>query len=199
MTKKNKDVELLKLNLEHAIDHGVDFENRIIRITGAIGSPSPLDTEDSYFDFNTLDFALTRMEKEDPIKRITIRINSFGGECYEALAIIGRMKASPCEIVTEGFGAIMSAATLILMAGDIRKLSKYCISMFHEIGYGVAGQHESIKEQVLQSEKELKLWASYYESFSNKSVRFWLSKMKKKEYYPTPKQMLEFGAIDEII
>ena len=198
MTKKKSNVELEKLEREYALDHGIDFENRVIRVTGAIGTPGPMSDDGDYFDFNLCDFALTRFEK-DPDLPVTLKINSPGGECYEALAIIGRLKSSQCAIITEGYGHVMSAATLILMGGDIRKLSKYCISMFHEISYGVGGNHEDVKEHVLQSEKEMKRWAGYYEEFSKKSAKWWLGKMKKKEYYPTPKEMLEVGAVDEII
>ena len=197
-TKEASDLERLKFNLEQALDNGVDFKNRTIRITGTIGAPNPMDAGSEYFDFNLLDYALTELEAQSS-NPVTIKINSPGGEVYEALAMIGRIKSSNCEIITEGFGAVMSAATLILMAGDIRKMSKYCVPMYHEISYGVGGDHESIKEQVAQSEKELKRWASYYEEFSNKNRAFWLSKMKKKEFYPTPEQMLEYGAIDEVI
>lgn len=200
MTKKTKDSELekLKFNMEQSLDNGVDLKNRTIRVTGVIGEPSPLDFGSDYFDFNLLDYALTEMEAQSD-EPITLKINSPGGDVYDALAIIGRMKASKCEIVTEAYGHAMSAATLILMAGDIRKMSKYCVPMYHEISYGVGGDHESIKEQVAQSEKELRRWASYYEEFSNKNTKFWLTKMKKKEFYPTPEQMLDYGAIDEVI
>ena len=202
MTKMNKkttdaQVENYKIQLEQSFDNGIDFKNRIIRVTGAIGDPGPL-SGGKYFDFDIVDYALTIMEAESN-EDITIRINSGGGEVYEALAIIGRMKASKCVVNTEAFGHCMSAATLILMAGDYRKLSRYCVTMYHEIGYGVSGQHEDIKEQVAQSDNEMKKLAKYYESFSNKKSAFWLGKMKKKEYYPTPEQMLEFKAVDEII
>jgi len=195
MTKQKNDFDKLKLNREYAIDYGIDFKNRILRITGYIGNAPDLG---SYFTFDMLDFALNELEKEGA-DNITIKINSGGGEIYEALAMIGRMKSSPCNIVTEAYGHCMSAATLLLMAGDTRKLSKYCVTMYHEMGYGVSGQHEDVKEQVEQGEREMKQLASYYEDFSNKKARFWLTKMKKKEFYPTPTQMLEYGAIDEII
>ena len=78
MTKKSKnDIEAEKLKLEYALDHGIDFENRTIRVTGAIGGGSGglFGGDDEYFDFNLCDFALSEMEKRshDPI---TLKINS---------------------------------------------------------------------------------------------------------------------------
>lgn len=197
MTKKAKDSELekLKFNLEQYLDNGIDFENRVIRVTGAIGDP---EGSSDYFDFNLLDYALTTMESQssDPV---TLRIHSPGGNCYDALAIIGRIKASKCQIITEAYGHAMSAATLILMAGDVRKMSAYCVPMFHKISFGTGGDLDSIEETVAQTKKEQLRWARYYEEFSKKSATFWMGKMKKTEFYPTPEQMLDYGAIDEVI
>jgi len=190
------DKHYLDLNL----DQGIDIKNRIIRITGTIGDcSSPLSGGGEYFDFNLLEIALTKMESISPTEAITLKINSPGGIVYEALAIIGRMKVSPCPIITEGYGHVMSAATLILMAGDIRRLSRFTSTMFHAMQYGTDGDHDNIKEHVAQAEKEMKQLASYYEEFSNKPASFWTRKMKKKEYYPTAQEMLEMGAIDEVI
>lgn len=197
--KRNKiEAEYEKLRLEYLFENGVDFENRVIRISGSIGAAGCAFEEVDYFDFNFLDAALSEMERRSN-EQVTIRINSPGGEVYEALAMVGRMNASSCHIVTEGYGAVMSAATLILMGGHHRRLSHYAVVMFHEMSYGTHGKHEDVKEQVQQSEKEQKRWASYYEKFSDKNAKFWVSKMKKKEYYPLPEEMLIYGAIDELI
>lgn len=193
------ELEVEKHYFDINIDQGIDFKNRIIRITGSIGDcSSPLSGASEYFDFNLLEIALTKMEKLSN-SPITIKINSEGGLVYEALAIIGRMKASPCHIITEGYGCVMSAATLILMAGDERKLSRFTSTMFHAMQYGTDGAHDDIKEHVAQADKEMKKIASHYEEFSNQTASFWTRKIKKKEFYPTAKEMLEFGAIDEII
>jgi ATP-dependent protease ClpP protease subunit len=186
-----------KFNFENAIEYGIDFENRVIRISGSIGAPdNALDC--NYFDFNLFDTALTAMEREshDPV---TIKINSPGGELYEAFAIAGRIKESSCIILTEGFGKVMSAATIILMAGEDISISRYCTTMFHELGYGVSGQHENNKDYIKQAEKELKFIAKYYADHSNKESSFWLRKIRKKEYYPTVQELEEFGVVHHII
>jgi ATP-dependent Clp protease protease subunit len=203
MTSRKEDskLEILKHHLDTNLDHGIDFENRIIRVTGSIGDcSSPLTGGgEDYFDFNLLDIAMTKMETESTALPITIKVNSEGGLVYEAFAMIGRIKNSPCTIITEGYGCVMSAATLILMAGDIRKLSRFCCTMFHAMQYGTNGAHDDIKEHVAQAEKEMKQLAKYYEEFSTQNASFWTRKIKKKEYYPTAEEMLSHGAIDEVI
>lgn len=189
-----------KYNFETSLDHGIDFKNRIIRISGSIGDCSnPLIGATEYFDFNLLDVAMTRMEQDNSTEAITIKVNSEGGLVYEAFAMIGRIKSSPCPIITEGYGCVMSAATLILMSGDVRRLSRYCSTMFHAMQYGTNGDHADIKDHVAQADKEMKNLAKYYEEFSTQPASFWTRKIKKKEYYPTAEEMLSNGAIDEII
>lgn len=202
MTNKKEDTKLesLKHQLDTNIDHGIDFENRIIRVTGSIGDcSSPMGGSEDYFDFNLLDIAMTKMETDNPDLPITLKINSEGGLVYEAFAMIGRIKNSPCSIITEGYGCVMSAATLILMAGDHRKLSRFCCTMFHSMQYGTNGAHDDIKDHVAQADKEMKRLAKYYEEFSTETASFWTRKIKKKEYYPTAEEMLKHGAIDEVI
>ena len=70
--------------------------------------------------------------KERGEKAITIRLHSEGGSVYEALAIVGRIEKCKCQIITEGYGAIMSAATLILASGDKRRISRLAWFMVHE-------------------------------------------------------------------
>lgn len=189
-----------KYNFETSLDHGIDFKNRIIRISGSIGDCSnPLTGTTEYFDFNLLDVAMTRMEQDSSTEAITIKVNSEGGLVYEAFAMIGRIKASPCPIITEGYGCVMSAATLILMSGDVRRLSRFCSTMFHAMQYGTNGDHADIKEHVAQADKEMKNLVKYYEEFSTQPASFWTRKIKKKEYYPSAEEMLSHGAIDEII
>ena len=199
--EKKSEFEIQKYNFETSLDHGIDFENRIIRVSGSIGDcSSPLSGgSGEFFDFNLLDVAMTRMEKDSSELPITIKVNSEGGLVYEAFAMIGRIKNSPCPIITEGYGCVMSAATLILMSGDHRRLSRYCSTMFHAMQYGTNGDHADIKEHVAQAEKEMKNLTRYYEEFSTKPASFWTRKIKKKEYYPSAEEMLDHGAIDEII
>ena len=186
--KKNSEHEKEVLRLDFLYEAGIDTKNRTIRINEQIGENT----------FDRLESALSEFEREsdDPI---IVKINSLGGSVYDALAIVGRVKASPCHITTEGFGAVMSAATLILMCGDVRKMSKFCTPMFHQSSYHVGGDHENVKEEVVQMEREEKKWAKWLAEVSTKNEKFWYKIVKKKNFYPTPDQMLDYGAIDEII
>jgi ATP-dependent Clp protease protease subunit len=189
--KPNEDNEFMKekLRLEYLFENCIDLKNRIIRITGPIGDAS----------FEDFDLQLTEMEKANPRKTITVRINSPGGTVYDALAIVGRIKATKCRVITEGYGHIMSAATLILAAGDIRRMSSFSWFMYHKSSYMIGGSHDDIKEAVEQAEREEKFWAKKMTTMSTKSERFWLDCCNKRDYYVTAEEALKLGVIDEII
>lgn len=188
-TRKNNHFEQEKLRLEYLFEHGIDLKHRIIRITGPIGDAT-------YEDF---DCQLTEMERQNPRKTITVRINSPGGSVYDALAIVGRMQSSSCPITTEGYGHVMSAATLILAAGKKRKLSEFCWFMHHKSQYMVGGSHDEIADAFQQAEREENTWAKWMERLTNQPAKFWLEGSKKRDMFLTAEECLEHGVVDEII
>lgn len=181
-------VSQLGIHLETLFERGVNFRDRIITINNEIDSA----------EFQKIDAGLSEMES-DSRKSVTIRINSPGGSVYDALAIIGRLKASKCKIITEGFGHIMSAATLILACGDERRMSKFAWFMIHEASYSVDGKHKEIKAAVAQNEREEIQWAKWMEEFSERDAKFWKKTADEKDTYYTPEELKELGVVDEII
>ena len=186
-TKVCDAVTLLEVQLNYAFEYGVDFANRSITLTESIEYPM--------FDF--IDAAMSRLELESE-KDIKIKIYSPGGGVYNALAIIGRIRNSKCKIITEGYGQIMSAATIILAAGDYRRISEFSWYMHHESQYGIEGRHSEIKNYVEQCDKEEKQWAEIMARFSKKDVDFWLNTGVGLDEYMTPQELMEYGVIDEI-
>lgn len=176
------------IHLECIFDRGVNFKDRIITLTEEVDFPM----------FDIVDAALTEMENESR-KTVTIRIHSGGGSVYEALAIVGRLKKSKCKIVTEGYGHTMSAATLILACGNVRKFSRFGWFMHHESQYFIEGKHSDHKDYVAQAEREEKQWAKFMAEFSKKSEKFWLTEGSRKDAYFDAGQLLKLGVIDEII
>lgn len=179
---------LIGLQLEYLFDFGVNLKDRIITLTEEIEYPM----------FDILDAGLSLMEAAST-KAITIRIKSVGGSSNDALAVVGRLKSSKCQIITEGYGEIMSAATLILACGDKRKISRCSWFMHHEASYAIEGRHSVMKNEVAQLEKEEKQWAKWMASFSKKDEEFWYKKGIGVNAYFTPEELLRLGVIDEII
>jgi len=185
--KNNKFPEHLRL--DHSFEKGVNYLDRVIQITGEIG-------EDVTFDW--LDAALCELER-DTKKTVTLKIFSGGGSVYDALAMVGRLKASRCHIVTEGYGAVMSAATLLLACGNFRKISEYCQFMHHSSTYGVHGRHDEVKAEVENAEREERLWAHWMAKFSTQDEQFWYNHGKNHNMYLSAEQVLVLGVVDAII
>jgi ATP-dependent protease ClpP protease subunit len=191
MTQKNHSLKLTDkgaILLNYLFEYGVDFENRVITLSGPV--------KEGWFDI--VDAALTQMEKVSKAT-VTIRIHSGGGDTYEAMAVVGRISVSKAHIVTEGFGHVMSAATLILACGDKRRMQKYCRLMWHEASYEVDGRHSENKHAVKMIEEEEKLWCETMAEFSDKDAKFWKTRGVGVDKYFWAPELLELGLIDEVI
>ena len=187
MTTARESIDKLDLNLKYAFEHGDNFKARTIPLVGEIDSDK----------FQLIDTALTEMERHNQ-KSVTIRINSEGGSEYDALAIIGRLENSKCRIITEGYGCVMSAATLILASGDKRRISKFSWFMHHEGSYNADGRHSEIKELVKQREREEDQWAVVMAEYTKQPKSFWKKYGTYKDAYFNSTQLLELGVVDEI-
>jgi len=185
--KSSLALERKSLQMQYSFEWGVDVENRVIRISGEIGP--------GYFDF--LDAALCELEHQSK-GGITIRINCPGGEVYEALAMSGRMRASKRLIITEGYGHIMSAATLLLASGDKRKMSHLAHFMHHESSYILEGPHHYIKNEVEQADREHAQWCKVMEELTGTSVNFWLTEGVGKNAYFDAETCKNLGIVDEV-
>ena len=190
MSQKNKhtDVDKESLRLEYCFEKGLNFKDRIIQITGNI---------EERVSFDYLDAALTEMERGCK-KAITIKINSPGGSVYEALAMVDRIKDSKCQIITKCYGHAMSAASLILAAGDKRLMGSRAWVMHHEFTYNTGGSHTENKETIFQVDKELSAWAESLAEFTNQPKDFWLAAAHKHDFYLDALECLELGLVDEL-
>jgi len=185
--QKKVALDELALNLEYAFNKGIDLQNRIIRLTE--------DIEEHTFDW--FDTAMTALES-DGRKAITIKINSYGGDVYAALGIIGRMRESKCQLITKGYGKIMSASTAILAAGDKRYMSTLAEFMHHESSYSVEGRHSDIQHEVKQSQSLSVKWSELMFELTGVSVDYWMTKGVGKDFYITAEKCLELNIIDEL-
>lgn len=183
----NPNLDSFVVNVEYAFNRGVDFQNRVIQLTE--------DIDEGHFEF--LDSAMTTLERLNR-KTITIKINSYGGDVYTALGMIGRIKESKCMIHTKGYGKIMSASTAILAAGHKRGMSRFAEFMHHEASYDVSGKHSEISHEVGIVQKQEERWAEVMEEFTGKSKDFWMRAGVGINYYLDAARCLELNIVDEV-
>lgn len=132
-------------------------------------------------------------------KKLTLFINSGGGNLYDAFALIDVMRASRLPVNTVGIGSIMSAAFLIFVCGRKRFISPNTSIMCHEYSETVEGKHHdiisSMKEAELCNAKMLDILVSQCKLTDEQVAEELLN---PTDIYLTPEELLAIGGADEI-
>ena len=145
---------------------------------------------------------LVILADENTDKPIEILMSSCGGCEYEMLAAFDMMRSlTNVHIVVKAIGKIMSAAPLILAAGDERIAYPHTQFMVHESWYELDERHGNAKANVAHFEQMTKLWAERMAERTNLSVKQWLALTERtgKDKYFDAKQALKYGLIDKIV
>ncbi|MHA2063669.1 MAG: ClpP family protease [Candidatus Thorarchaeota archaeon] len=145
---------------------------------------------------------LVILADENTDKPIEILMSSCGGCEYEMLAAYDMMRSLvDVRIVVKAIGKIMSAAPLILAAGDERLAYPNTQFMVHESWYGMEERHNNARVTVAHFEAVTKLWAERMAERTNLTAKQWLALTEKtgRDKYFDAEQALKYGLIDKII
>lgn len=147
--------------------------------------------------FSKLSKKIDRLISEGP-EAIEIELASEGGFPYPALAIYNKIRSCPCHVTIRAVGPVMSAATVILAAGDIRLMSSDAWFMVHESNESIIGRltaHQAATTQMLKEEMQ---WADILARHSNWTIEQWRA-VSKKTTYLTAFQLKQIKLIDGIL
>lgn len=161
--------------------------SRILRIVGEINEEAFLKFSE---DLSDLYGAST--------KPITLELFSEGGYASAAMAIVGKMLASPVTINVVGYGEVHSAAILIIAAGATRAAGVGTSFMVHEDSLKVSGNTTEIYKTAKRMEAEEGLWADMLGKFTTTDSSEWL-RLSHNETYFDPARALELGLIDRVL
>lgn len=148
------------------------------------------------FDYTAKDFSAALSAVTAP--SVTFRINSYGGEVIEALAIYDLIRASDKTFNAEVYGICGSAATLIALACDRVELAENATWMVHEMKCGVYGTVADFDKMRETMETLRDKVYSIYEAKTGKD-RAALEEACSFDHYMTAAEALEFGFIDGIL
>ena len=132
--------------------------------------------------------------------KITVRINSNGGDVFAAHAIYTQLKLhqASIDVIVDGLAA--SAATIVAMSGDTVKIPSNAMMMIHNpmavlVGYFYSEELEKMSE-TLDRIKE-----SIINAYISKTGldRKTLSKMMDEETWMTGQEAVEKGFADEVL
>ena len=131
-------------------------------------------------------------------KNLKVRINSYGGEVAQGLAIYNLLKDYPGQVTTLCDGFACSAASVIFMAGAIRKMPRSSLLMIHNAwtyGYGDANELRKLADDI---EKITLPSVEIYKSVSNLSEEK-IKEMMDEETWITADEALEYGFATSIV
>lgn len=192
---------LRKDTLDLFYDYDIWLENRTLYI----GAESVHALTDDYGADEISPYSAERvikgleiLESQVSDKPIKIILNSPGGDLAQGLAIYDRIRLCKSEVIIEAYGQCMSAASIILQAGDIRCVSPNCILMVHDGEDSVTGSPESVLKWAKLGKLQTELMYQIYSEKSGKSVSYWSNKCKN-DYIMTAAKAVAEGLADKVI
>lgn len=142
MPKPNQKTVLKPYNI--VIDEGANAAR--VDMYGEIVETRPIDLwtgQPMRGNFIALDEFLDDLRILEGKSRITIHINSVGGDMYAGIAIYNRLRALSGYITTINDGLAASAASVVFMAGDDRKMYAGSNLMIHEATVALYGYYKA--------------------------------------------------------
>lgn len=181
VTKENKFE-----NYAHWLTMGIDLESRRIQ----------LDMEVSDVMASLVIRALLKMGdiSNEPIE---IYLSSYGGEIYSGLAIYDAIRASPCDVVIYANGKIMSAGTIIYLAGDVRIAAKHTTFMMHSASSGAEGKIKDMEIDVQEGKRLNGVILDILAERTKMKKNWWYRKILSHDSYFDVNQAKEWGLISQ--
>ena len=140
--------------------------------------------------------------EQKPNKILTLYINSYGGDLYQAFALIDVMRVSKHPVRTIGIGTIMSAAFLIFASGQKgnRYIAKNTGIMCHQFSDSQEGKYHDIKAQA----KEAEMCNARMVDVLRAATGLTVAKVKSKllpasDVYLTAEDLVELKVADHIL
>jgi ATP-dependent protease ClpP protease subunit/uncharacterized Zn finger protein (UPF0148 family) len=132
------------------------------------------------------------------IKNITLRINSYGGEVFDGLAIYNRLKqhSATVKVIIDGIAASM--ASVIALSGDRVEIAKNAFLMIHDPKIMIAGTSIELKSAAALLDEIKEKVVQIYKSKAKLSDED-LSEMMSNETWIDADSAVENGFADFII
>lgn len=135
-------------------------------------------------------------------KTLTLYINSYGGDLYQAFALIDIMRTSKLPVRTIGLGSIMSAAFLIFTSGTkgMRIIAPNAGIMCHQFSDESGGKYHDIKAQVVEADHCNRRMLEILKEATGLPANSVKSKLlPASDVYLTAEELVKFKAADEIL
>lgn len=176
--------------VEAYFENGIDVANRRVFLDA--------DIEAQSIGYAIKGLYLMETESKEPVEMF---ISSYGGDVYEALALYDIMNTISCPIHTFAYGKCMSAAPLLLAAGEPgqRWVAPHVAFMHHDWSGDVEGTGSQVATVVKHYEALGQQWTRLLAKHSLKDFKWWHTRAKKPaDFYFSADEALEWGLADQI-
>jgi len=130
-------------------------------------------------------------------QRITLRLNSPGGEVFDGIAIFNAIRRHPAHVTAYVDGIAASAASFIAMAGDRVVMSPHAELFIHDAHGLTLGNAEDMRQMADMLDKSSDNIAGIYAARAGGTVAEWRQKMRDETWY-TDQDAVDAGLADEI-
>lgn len=159
-------------------------------------------TQKSFKTFSKQLDKIERLAAKDPSRTYWIEaiIHSDGGVADSALAYVQRIRTSSVKFITTGMGHIASAATIILAAGDKRRMGREATLMTHEDQFeDIKGSTSAIEAEAKHCRRLDRHWNKMMEKLTGTKASEWEELNARGDVYLTAQECLKLGIIDEVV
>lgn len=129
--------------------------------------------------------------------KITVYLNSPGGEVFDGIAIHTALAMSKAHVTTHVTGVAASAASFIAMAGDTIKMARNATMMIHDASGLAWGNAATMRQEADLLDKLSDNIADMYAMQAGGTVQDWRKAMLAETWY-TGQEALAAGLIDEV-
>lgn len=142
---------------------------------------------------------LERKLKDKKKGKITIYINSVGGDVFAGFSAMDHIVGCKVKVVTVADGLCCSAATLIYLGGHKRLVKKHSMFLIHQISSDSSSwvKFEDMKDDMKNSERMMEKMLDVYRENTQLPEKK-LRRMMRHDMYLTSDQCIEYGIASEI-
>ncbi len=141
---------------------------------------------------------IAEVEAQGEVDTIEVAINSRGGEVDHALSIFNFLKNHPAKVNMRVDGVAMSAASIILMAGDSIEMPANAILMVHKPSTFASGQADDLRDAADMLDTFESALMETYLARTGMAVDD-LKTLLADETFMTAKEAVENGFADRVI
>lgn len=129
--------------------------------------------------------------------KISLRLNSPGGDVFDGIAIMNALKSHKAEVTVHIDGLAASIASVIAMAGDHVVMAKNATLMIHDAWTMGIGNSKDLRKTADLLDKTSDNIASIYADRSGTDVEQWRNLMQEETWF-SAEEAVEAGLADEV-